>query len=210
MYQRIASELHGSTCQHLIAASLSVMRLRNVAVDPCKLDPICEEIDAALNRALGELRTLAYLLYPQGLMADGLKATIEQYAEELADRTSLKVATTIPAEVDRLPYEQQHSLLRVIQEALTNVFRHAKATKVEIAIAATAGNIRLRIGDDGQGMPAGQTRRGSRAILFGVGIPAMKTRLQQMGGTLDIQSTPAGTTVCAAFPRDLVRREVGR
>src|SRR5262245_45648837 len=123
--QRIASDLHDSTCQHLVAASLCVMRIRASLSDQVAAERLCDEVDASINAALREIRAFAYLLHPQNLTIDGLKATIEHYAEGIAERTSLRVSTGISCEVDRLPYEHQRSLLRVIQEALTNVFRHA-------------------------------------------------------------------------------------
>jgi two-component system, NarL family, sensor kinase len=205
--QRIASDLHDSTCQHLIAASLGLMRIRNCLDDPVGAERLCDEIDASIDEALREIRAFAYLLHPQNLTVDGLKATIEHYAEGYAARTSLRVDTRISPAVDRLPYEKQRSLLRVIQEALTNVFRHAKATEVKIVIDATDSHFRLTISDNGRGFPADHAKPGTKAMSIGVGIPAMRARLQQIGGTLDIRSDPgvrhSGTVLCAVLPRGL-------
>ncbi len=212
--QKIASDLHDSTCQHLIAASLGLMRIRASLGDPVSAERLCDEIDASIDEALREIRAFAYLLYPQELTIGGLKATIEHYAVGFAARTSLQVSTRIASEADRLPYEKQHSLLRVVQEALTNVFRHAKATKVEIVLEVADGRVRLTISDDGCGMPVATSRPGTRAISLGVGIPAMRARLQQMGGTIKIRSGPAmrrpGTVVCAVFPHDFVTNRRSR
>jgi two-component system sensor histidine kinase UhpB len=205
--QRIASDLHDSTCQHLIAASLGLMRLRTCLSDPAGAARLCDDIDASIDEALREIRSFAYLLHPQNLTVDGLKATIERYARGFAARTSLRVSTRISPDIDRLSYETQRSLLRIIQEALTNVFRHAKATEVRIAICATSSHFQLTVSDNGRGMPVERAKPGPKAVSMGVGIPAMRARLHQIGGTLDIQSDPAtrhsGTTLCAVFPRDL-------
>jgi two-component system, NarL family, sensor kinase len=201
--QRIASDLHDSTCQHLIAASLTVMRIRSALGDPANAERLCDEIDASIDHALREIRAFTYLLHPQDLTAYGLKATIEQYACGFAARTSLKVTTDITPEVDRLPARTQRSLLRIIQEALTNVFRHAKATAVGVVINATESHFRLRVRDNGRGMAGGDARYGTSETSLGVGIPAMRFRLQQLGGTLEFRSTVArrsGTTLCAVFP----------
>lgn len=212
--QRIASDLHDSTCQHLIAASLSVMRIRAILGNQTKAEGLCDEIDASIDQALREIRAFAYLLYPQDLTAKGVKATIEQYAGGFATRTSLKVTTDVSPEIDRLSYDKQRSLLRIVQEALTNIFRHAQAMEVEIEIRSMDGHIQLRISDDGRGMPAGSTRRGAGAICFGVGIPAMRARLHQLGGRLEIQSAPEtgcrGTTLRAIFPDKLVKTSEAR
>ena len=82
-----------------------------------------------------------------------------------------------------------------------NVFRHAQATQVKVAMEATDAHFKLRVADNGRGMPIDQARSGPKAISFGVGIPAMRARLRQMGGTLEIHSSSAtgrrGTTLCA-------------
>ncbi|MCK1655589.1 PAS domain-containing protein [Bradyrhizobium sp. 149] len=209
--QRIASDLHDSTCQHLIAASLGLMRIRRTMADPVGAERLCDEIDASIDEALREIRAFAYLLHPQNLTAEGLKVTIEHYADGFAARTSLRVTTRIVADVDRLPYEKQRSLLRVVQEALTNVFRHAKATEVRIVIDGTGSHFRLTISDNGRGLQAG---RANRAISTGVGIPAMRARLEQIGGSLEIRSDRAahrsGTVLCAVFPHALVSNRRNR
>ncbi len=211
--QRIASDLHDSTCQHLIAASLSVMRIRAALDDPASAERLCDDIDASIDHALREIRALAYLLHPQNPTADGLKETIEQYTRGFATRTSLSVVTEIAPEVDRLPLRKQRSLLRIIQEALTNVFRHAKATEVGVAIEATESRFLLRVRDNGQGMAGGRARYGASEASLGVGIPAMRARVRQLGGTLEIRSPlarGAGTTLCAVFPRHLLRKQRNR
>ena len=202
--QRIASDLHDSTCQHLIAASLNVMRLRRALSDNGSAEKLLDDIDASIDQAQREIRAFTYLLHPQNLLSDGLKITIEQFVDGFAARTSLKTSLEIAPEVDELSYEQQRAVLRVIQEALANVFRHAQATQVKVAMEATDAHFKLRVTDNGRGMPINQPRSGPKAISLGVGIPAMRTRLRQMGGTLEIRSSPAtghrGTTLCAVIP----------
>jgi two-component system NarL family sensor kinase len=208
--QRIAADLHDSTCQHLIAASLNVMRMRRALNETGSANRICDDIDASIDQALNEIRAFTYLLHPQNLLADGLKITLERFVAGFSARTSLETELEISPEVDRLSYERQRSVLRVIQEALTNVFRHAKATQVKIAIEAADTHLKLRISDNGRGMPISQARSGPKAISFGVGIPAMRARLQQLGGALEIRSSSAterrGTTLCAVIPHSVPRK----
>jgi len=205
--QRIASDLHDSTCQHLIAASLNVMRLRRAVSGDGSAEKLFDDIDASIDQAQREIRAFTYLLHPQNLLADGLKTTIEHFVDGFAARTSLKTSLEIAPEVDELSYERQRAVLRVIQEALANVFRHAQATQVKVAMEAADAHFKLRVTDNGSGMPANQARSGPKAVSFGVGIPAMRARLRQLGGTLEILSSSAtggrGTTVCAVLPHDL-------
>ncbi|SFH68864.1 ATP-binding protein [Bradyrhizobium sp. Gha] len=205
--QRIASDLHDSTCQHLIAASLGLMRIRRCMGDPVEAERLCEEIDASIDEALREIRAFAYLLHPQNLTLDRLKATIERYADGFASRTSLRVTTRIAPDVDRLPYEKQRAILRVVQEALTNVFRHAKATEVRIVLDVVESGLRLTVSDNGRGLRADHVKQGAKTISMGVGIPAMRARLEQIGGSLEICSDPtarrSGTMLCAVIPHGL-------
>jgi signal transduction histidine kinase len=203
LHQRIASELHDSTCQHLIAASLGVMQLKNALGDPLKAEQHCEQVDISINHALKELRSITYLLHPQNLLEGRLKTTIERYAEGFAARTSLAVELSISPAVDTLPHEKQRSLMRIVQEALTNVYRHARATRVDITIEARAREFQLEVRDNGQGMMAGN--RAYRFRPLGTGLRIMQARLEEMHGRLDILSAPTavrrGTILRAIFPR---------
>ncbi|MDH2347694.1 ATP-binding protein [Bradyrhizobium sp. SSUT77] len=205
--KRIASDLHDSTCQHLIAASLGLMQIRRSMSDPISAERLCDEIDASIDEALREIRAFSYLLHPRNLTDDGLKAAIENYADGFAARTSLHVTTRIVPDIDRLPYEKQRALLRIVQEALTNIFRHAQATEVSIVIDATDSHFRLMVNDNGRGLRADYGKQGAKATSNGVGIPAMRARLEQIGGALDISSDPAtqrsGTILRAVLPRGL-------
>jgi two-component system NarL family sensor kinase len=216
--QRIASDLHDSTCQHLIAASLNVMRLRRAMRDNGSAEKLIDDIDASIDQAQREIRAFTYLLHPQNLLTDGLKTTIEQFVSGFSARTSLKTSLEIAPEVDKLSYERQRAVLRVIQEALMNVFRHAQATQVKVVMETMDTHFKLRVTDDGRGMPINQARSGPKAISLGVGIPAMRARLRQVGGTLEIHSSSAtrgrGTTLRAELPHSLplkrARQRVGR
>ncbi|OPY98233.1 diguanylate cyclase [Bradyrhizobium sacchari] len=211
--QRIAADLHDSTCQHLVAASLGLMRMRSNLADVPSAERLCDDIDSSIDEALRELRAFAYLLHPRNLAGEGLKATIERYAEGFVERTSLRATVRIVPDVDRLPYETKRSLLRVVQEALTNVFRHAKATEVAIVIDVADGRFLLTISDNGRGLPE-IGGRGRKEGSIGVGIPAMRARLHEIGGTLDIKSNRiaphSGTVLCAVFPHCLAANRRNR
>ncbi len=161
LHRRIASELHDLTCQHLVAASLGLMQIRNALGDPPTIERHCEQLDVSINSALNELRSVAYLLLPQDIFEGGLKAALEQYAAGFAARTSLVVEVSISPEVDTLPYEKQRSIMRIAQEALTNVHRHASATRVDISIQATEGVFNL----ENSRRRARNESRGRRASL---------------------------------------------
>src|SRR5690349_23778580 len=100
--QRISSDLHDSTCQHLIAASLNVMRLRRAMRDNASAEKLIDGIDASIDQAQREIRAFTYLLHPQNLLTDGLKSTTEQFVNGFSARTSLKTSLEIAPEVDQL------------------------------------------------------------------------------------------------------------
>ena len=130
--RRIANELHDSTAQHLIAIGLNLMRIRPDAAREGKTRDILDEIDGSLEKAAKELRAFTYLLYPPDLQSEGLSATLERYVEGFGTRTGLKITLKSCPSVDLLSLSLQQALLRIVQEALTNVYRHASATSVSV------------------------------------------------------------------------------
>jgi len=97
--------------------------------------------------------------------------------------------------VDQLSLPLQQALLRVVQEALTNVYRHASATRVSVKFKCVGTRLRLVIRDDGQ--PVETAEQNGEPFRAGMGIPGMISRMQQFGGNLDIRSGRKGTAVHA-------------
>src|SRR6185295_18027928 len=166
------------------------------------------DITGSLQETTKEVRTFTYLLNPPQLESDGLRATLQRYADGFSQRTGLKTSLRASLSTDALPLPLQRSLLRIVQEALTNVHRHAAATRVSIDLRSIGKQTHLVIRDDGHGFDNGvedgidraNSRQPSGPIRLGVGIPGMSARMQQLGGKLDIRSSRRGTTVHAAMP----------
>jgi PAS domain S-box-containing protein len=198
--QRIAQELHDSTAQHLVAATLNLMTLKAKSVAYPGVHKLLENVETSLEEATRELRVFTYLLHPLALENDGLERTLRTYLDGFARRTRLAAQLSVAGKVEELPFELQCSLLRIIQEALANVHRHASALHVSISLRITASVLKLVISDDGRGMrgPAGQMEVGSAGN--GVGIPGMRSRLRDFGGSLEIRSGSQGTTLSASVP----------
>jgi len=199
--RRIANELHDSTAQHLAAISLNLMRLRAVAaIKAAEPIGILDEIDGSLEEAIKELRAFTYLLYPPDLETEGLSATLGRYVEGFGRRTGLKITIKSCRNVDQLSLPLQQTLLRIVQEALTNVHRHASATRVFVNFRCVDKRLRLVISDDGQGTEETSGRQSGKQFRVGVGIPGMISRMRQFGGNLCIHSGPRGTAVHATVP----------
>jgi|SoiMethySBSTD1v2_1073268.scaffolds.fasta_scaffold202253_2 two-component system, NarL family, sensor kinase len=188
--------------------SLNLANLkRRITAAPGTLQLI-NEIAGSLQETTQEVRAFTYLLNPPQLESDGLCATLERYADGFSQRTGLKTSLRASRSTDALPPPLQRSLLRIAQEALTNVHRHAAATRVSIDLRRLGKQTHLVIGDDGRGFDNGcdsgldgaNGRQPGRPIRLGVGIPGMSARMQQLGGKLDIRSSSRGTTVHATMP----------
>jgi two-component system NarL family sensor kinase len=196
--QRIARELHDSTAQHLVAANLGLASLeRTVAATPASRSAFAE-IESLLTEALRELRIFTYLLHPPNLAKDGLQATLRDFAEGFAGRTGLVARIRIREQVDELSPELQRAILRVVQEALTNVHRHADASHVSVNARIRSGRLVVRIRDNGHGM--GGSVRPDGPIRLGVGVTGMRARLEQFGGSLKIRTGWGGTSILAMVP----------
>jgi signal transduction histidine kinase len=198
--QKIAQELHDSTAQHLVAASLNLMNLRSRAGQGSEATELWDEVEGSINEALKELRTISYLMHPPVLQVAGLSATIRQYIDGYADRSQLAVSFRSNPKAEKLPFRIQRVLFRIVQEALANVHRHAAATHVSVDLRWVRDRLHLTITDDGRGV-SGTSRHGEAAALrAGVGLRSIRARVRQLDGDIKIHSGPLGTSIHAAIP----------
>ncbi|QRM31324.1 histidine kinase [Microvirga sp. VF16] len=197
--ERIAEELHDSTAQHLVAVGLNLMRLTRYII-PGEGQKVLDEIADSVDEAARELRAFTYLLHPPGLENGGLAGTVRVFAAGFARRTGLVTSVRMPDTVDKLPFDLQRSLLRVIQEALTNIYRHAAASRIVIDLRFGADTLKLRILDDGCGLSRGVRKAAGDGALLGVGVAGMRTRMLRFGGNLRLLSDARGTMVVATLP----------
>jgi PAS domain S-box-containing protein len=189
--RRIAQELHDSTAQHLVAVGLNLVALRG-SQHRKMFEKILCEVEWSLEKASRELRAFTYLLHPPELARDGFSTTIQQYVEGFSRRTGIAVALAVCASAEGLPAPIQRSLLRIMQEALGNVHRHASATHVSVRLKPRFGRIHLVVRDNGCGMRL--------PVPPGLGIAGMAARVSQFKGAFNIRSHSTGTAVHAAFP----------
>ena len=200
--RRIAKELHDSTAQDLVAAIMMLDMLDNgTGPRATKRAQQVEDAIAVLEKSAHDIRTLSYLLHPPRLEDVGLTSAIRFYAEGYAKRTSIEMSLALPEAVERLPDDVAVVLFRVVQESLGNIHRHAESRTAAIRLSANATALVLEVEDVGRGLSADllAAARGHGTGL-GVGIPAMRERLQSIGGRLDITSSARGTTVRATVP----------
>jgi len=198
--QRIAADLHDSTAQHIVAAGLGLMAVQAVAGDPKGVERAVATVRTSLDEAQKEIRTLSYLLYPPSLRANGLAVAVRHFVAGFSERTGLAGTVRVIGDIDGVPVEMQQVVLRVVQEALVNVHRHAEASKVSVSLRRDARGLHLRVGDDGKGVPGRGPGGPAAPAKLGVGIPGMEARIRQFDGTMTIASDVRGTTIRATIP----------
>ena len=200
--RRIARMLHETTAQDLAALKMLLARLGRTSAGLSSDDrSLLEESVELAERAMGEVRTLSYLLHPPFLDESGLLSAIRWYAQGFGDRSGIEIDLDLPPAYERLPQDVEIALFRVLQEALINIHRHAQSPTARISLRVDPDRLTLDIEDRGVGMPPEQvTRSMSAAGAVGVGIPGMRERLKQLGGSFEITSGDGGTLVRAVLP----------
>jgi signal transduction histidine kinase len=154
-----------------------------------------------LEQLSREIRTISHLLHPPLLDEVGLLPAIRTYAEGFAERSNVKVSVELSPDLGRLSPTVEISIFRIIQECLTNVYRHSGSKTAEIKIWTSQDNLlTVQIRDEGKGMSVENHHNGSSAKKPGVGLRGMRERVRELGGNLEIQSNDKGTTVIAALP----------
>ena len=203
--RRLALDLHDSTGQCLasLTMNLDVVGRATKALDARSRRALAESRSMA-DQCAREVRTFAYLLHPPLLDEVGLLSAVRWYAEGFAKRSGIHVTMDL-GEIGRLRRPIETALFRVVQEALTNIHRHASTTTASIRLTATAtaDAVELEIHDEGHGLrePVAYDN-GTLPETLGVGIQGMRERVGQLGGTFDVEFTDRGTTVRVRVPID--------
>ena len=195
---RWARELHDETLQGLGALRLliSAARRRN---DPEQTRRALDEAIEQIENEIENLHGIISDLRPATLDELGLRPTLEALLQRRRDHGSIDIAgrLEIPdpaAGGERLAPEIETTVYRLVQEALTNIVKHAHATRVEVTVMAVAGCVTVEIRDDGIGFS-------TDARTSGFGLAGMRERVYLVGGTLELESgEDGGTTVHAALP----------
>jgi signal transduction histidine kinase len=201
--RRLARELHDSTGQNLVVAGLLLTRLKSIAPPSC--EATIAELDEVLRQSTVEVRSLSYLLHPPLLDGIGFDMALRAYLDGFSQRTGIKVDLDMSSDTERLSPSAERVLFRVIQEALTNVWRHSGSASARIRLATTGSgegqHMTLSIEDFGKGIPD-NIRRSTLSPTkhdapLGIGLVGMRERLHQIGGSLEIESTTGKTVIRA-------------
>jgi PAS domain S-box-containing protein len=193
----IARELHDEAGQALASLRMGLRLLEREIDDGGSVAGRVAELMERTDAVIEGLHRLAADLRPASLDHLGLEAALRQYSRSAASKFGLTVrfkARGFTAE--RLPAVVETALYRVVQEAMTNIVRHAQATHVDILAVRRADRVTVMVEDDGVGFEPGRVQRGDHFGLLG-----MKERAEALGGTVTLESSPgAGSTVVVEVP----------
>jgi signal transduction histidine kinase len=189
--KRIALELHDTVSQDLTSI---VLQLESAGQNVNQHSEIVEGILQTARRGLAEMRYALWDLYPEELGRLDLGGAIERLSKDVATGTPLNVQCSVNGLIRRLPPNVEKNLLRISQEALFNVVKHAKAHEVSIELLLDEQRAELSVKDDGQGFQAD-------SIPAGFGLQTMHDRATLLGGDFHICSECGhGTEIRASIP----------
>ena len=198
--RRIARDLHDGLGQELAVAKMVLDKTaqRKTAAAGADKQASIEASDI-IDRAIQQVRSLSHLLHPPLLDEVGLTSALRWYLEGLTERSGIETYLEVqPSDFPRLASDVETAIFRIVQESLTNVFRHAEAHNVWISLAQREDATVITVRDDGKGIE--QRVAELQPDSVGIGIGGMKQRAKEFGGELRLINTNPGTLVELVVP----------
>lgn len=187
----ISRELHDEAGQVLTSLLVDLSLLEKNAAQPEAVLRIVTEMEQSLNGVIENLHRMAMALRPASLDHVGLVAALRQHVEAVGEKHGIRASFRSGGTLERLPANMETVLYRTVQEALTNVIRHAKATRVDVVLTVRDDKLIVIVEDDGIGFDPDSVSADEHLGLFGI-----RERTEMIGGTLVIESAPGkGTTI---------------
>ncbi|MBI4699831.1 MAG: sensor histidine kinase [Deltaproteobacteria bacterium] len=191
----IARELHDTVGQALTAVRINLQLIAEQGQDRAEAGRVAARSVALVDEALEDVRRAVSFLGPAILDEIGLAAAVERQCLDFAERTGATVERTIQADGPALSPAVESTCYRVVQEALTNVTKHAAATRVSVSLRTLPDAVRLEIRDDGRGFDA-EARVGA-----GRGLGGIRERVALLGGEVQVDAGPGrGTALRVRLP----------
>ncbi len=191
---RISRDLHDTVAQDL--SSIALLARGQAASDP--ESAAFAQIESLARTALEDTRRIVHALAPSELEDGAVVDAVRRLAERMTDETGITVTVEADGAIPALGSAVDVAILRTVQSALANVRRHSRATRAAVTVTDMGDSVRWDIADDGVGFDVPAFERGA-AGGDSYGLIAMRSRLRELGGGLDIESEPGGGTVLSAF-----------
>lgn len=197
---RIARDMHDGIVQYVYALGLSLEQAKDLVAQEPEVARLLVTAIEQVNHVLSEMRTFIYQLRPIIMQEKEIGQWVEDLCRQFQQATGVTVVTAIgPSAGHDLSPEISIAVFRIIQEALSNIYKHARATRARLSLDFTDGAVRLAIEDDGRGL-ASQQRPGP-GIAQGRGLRNIEERVADLGGVLNLTGGPGeGTRLEAVFP----------
>ena len=196
--RRIAREIHDGLGQELAAAKMILDGVLSKDSSP-PMQKASVDASELVDRAIKQVRTISHLLHPPLLDEVGLVSALRWYLEGLSDRSGIEILLEIdPPDLSRLKPDIETAIFRIIQEALTNMFRHSGARNGSVSLTETDGRVVVTVRDDGKGIEEQVIQL--RPDSVGVGIGGMRQRVNELGGSLRLANAHPGTIVEVVIP----------
>jgi signal transduction histidine kinase len=197
--RRIARDLHDDVGQDLYAVRLTLGRLRDSVVRSTDRKSLSEALEMTAA-SMEKVRIIAHVLYPPELETLGFRAAMVAYVDGFRERSGIHVELHIPTAIPPLSRESESTLLNVIRECLLNVVRHSGSRNVKILIQTELSQLAVEVSDDGKGILPEVLDRLRGDVKPGIGSTSMFSRIEELGGRLEITSGRWGTSVKAVIP----------
>jgi len=196
--RRIAREIHDGLGQELAAAKMIldgiIAKDTSPAIQHASLDA-----SQLVDRAIQQVRSISHLLHPPLLDEVGLVSALRWFLEGLSERSGIDVRLQVePPELVRLKSEIETAIFRIVQEALTNMFRHSGARNGIVRVIEKDGSVIVTVRDDGKGIEDEVIQLRPESV--GIGIGGMRQRVAELGGSLRLANANPGTIVEVRIP----------
>jgi PAS domain S-box-containing protein len=207
--KRISRELHDVIAQTLTGINLRLSALKGDAtLNPKEREQNITRPQQLVEESVNVVHQFVRELRPRVLDDIGLIPALRALMKDFMQETGIRVSLSAFEAVEQVNGDKRTVFFRVAQEALTNVARHAHASRVEVNFEKLDGVVCMRIKDNGKGVPPGSTWRGKKGNRLG--LLGMRERLEMVGGNLTIASIPGkGTTITAQIPQGKARAKTG-
>jgi signal transduction histidine kinase/ligand-binding sensor domain-containing protein len=193
---RIAGELHDGVMQQMLAVTMMLGTAKRRISGDSDAKAMIDKVQQKLIEAGTEIRQLSHDLHPPALQDAGLPEAVNAYCEEFSTASGIPVACDADERASELSRGASLALFRILQEALGNAAKHARAKRITVGLTRKEGLVALTVSDDGAGFDPGRL-----ATSGGLGLIMMRERASQLNGRFEFESAPnQGTTIRVVVP----------
>jgi PAS domain S-box-containing protein len=207
--KRISRELHDEIGQALSAMNINIeILLANGTLQDSSGEKRLRDMKKLTEKSIDDIHRISYNLRPYLLDKFGLVAAVRWYTETFAERTGVEVGLHIEGEWEKLHPTVETTVYRVIQEALTNISKHAEAKRAFVSLSSVSDGMEIFVEDDGKGFETEREKKRGNLIKGGLGLFGIGERVASFGGSFSITSNlGAGTKLAIRIPASRIHAE---